>query len=136
MNWWTCCLHCLHSMYYLCQLRICSRLIVALVMAVMMVRWCSAASTKAYICLKKKGITCVGLTYSLSLSHITTSQLAALYILICLLSLFFLQANKKTRNRAYEILVQIGHACGDEEKGGNRENLFQFFSMVLLIQNN
>lgn len=71
-----------------------------------------------------------------SLSHIMTSQLAAFYILICLLSLFFLQANKKTRNRAYEILVQIGHACGDEEKGGNRENLYQFFSMVLLIQNN
>ncbi|XP_041004716.1 RRP12-like protein [Juglans microcarpa x Juglans regia] len=40
------------------------------------------------------------------------------------------EANKKTRNRAYEILVQIGHACGDEEKGGNRENLYQFFSMV------
>ncbi|XP_062143407.1 uncharacterized protein LOC133851110 isoform X1 [Alnus glutinosa] len=40
------------------------------------------------------------------------------------------EANKKTRNRAYDILVQIGHACGDEEKGGNRENLFQFFNMV------
>ena len=41
-----------------------------------------------------------------------------------------LQANKKTRNRAYDILVQIGHACGDEEKGGSRENLYQFFNMV------
>lgn len=40
------------------------------------------------------------------------------------------ETNKKTRNRAYEILVQIGHACGDEEKGGNRENLYQFFNMV------
>lgn len=40
------------------------------------------------------------------------------------------EANKKTRNRAYDILVQIGHACGDEEKGGNRENLFQLFNMV------
>ncbi|KAK9275403.1 hypothetical protein L1049_022667 [Liquidambar formosana] len=40
------------------------------------------------------------------------------------------EANKKTRNRAYDILVQIGHACGDEEKGGKRENLHQFFNMV------
>eukprot|EP00257_Ricinus_communis_P015111 XP_015572954.1 RRP12-like protein [Ricinus communis] len=40
------------------------------------------------------------------------------------------EANKKTRNRAYEVLVQIGHACGDEENGGNRENLYQFFNMV------
>ncbi|KAL6537719.1 hypothetical protein OROHE_012346 [Orobanche hederae] len=39
------------------------------------------------------------------------------------------EANKKTRNRAYEILVQIGHACGDEEKGGE-EKLRQFFDMV------
>ncbi|PON84609.1 Coatomer beta subunit [Trema orientale] len=40
------------------------------------------------------------------------------------------EANKKTRNRAYDILVEIGHACGDEEKGGKRENLYQFFNMV------
>ncbi|TQD93685.1 hypothetical protein C1H46_020689 [Malus baccata] len=40
------------------------------------------------------------------------------------------EANKKTRNRAYDILVQIGHACGDEETGGKRENLQQFFNMV------
>ncbi|KAL5572312.1 hypothetical protein UlMin_021909 [Ulmus minor] len=40
------------------------------------------------------------------------------------------EANKKTRNRAYDILVQIGHAFGDEEKGGKKENLFQFFNMV------
>lgn len=40
------------------------------------------------------------------------------------------EANKKTRNRAYDILIQIGHACGDEEKGGKRENLLQFFNMV------
>ncbi|KAJ7979205.1 RRP12-like protein [Quillaja saponaria] len=40
------------------------------------------------------------------------------------------EANKKTRNRSYEILVQIGHACGDEERGGKRENLYQFFNMV------
>lgn len=40
------------------------------------------------------------------------------------------EANKKTRNKAYDILVQIGHACGDEEKGGKRENLHQFFNMV------
>ncbi|KAL0346791.1 UNVERIFIED_CONTAM: RRP12-like protein [Sesamum calycinum] len=40
------------------------------------------------------------------------------------------EANKKTRNRAYDILVQIGHACGDEEKGGEKEKLHQFFNMV------
>ncbi|PRQ47070.1 hypothetical protein RchiOBHm_Chr2g0095731 [Rosa chinensis] len=40
------------------------------------------------------------------------------------------EANKKTRNKAYDILVQIGHACGDEEKGGKKENLYQFFNMV------
>ncbi|KAL6974644.1 hypothetical protein U1Q18_028827, partial [Sarracenia purpurea var. burkii] len=40
------------------------------------------------------------------------------------------EANKKTRNRAYDILVQIGHAYGDEEKGGKKENLYQFFNMV------
>ncbi|KAF2304163.1 hypothetical protein GH714_028179 [Hevea brasiliensis] len=42
------------------------------------------------------------------------------------------EANKKTRNTAYDVLVQIGHACGDEENGGNRENLYQFFNMVLI----
>ncbi|GAB4838105.1 hypothetical protein Ancab_027636 [Ancistrocladus abbreviatus] len=40
------------------------------------------------------------------------------------------EGNKKTRNRAYEILVQIGHACGDEQMGGKKENLLQFFNMV------
>lgn len=40
------------------------------------------------------------------------------------------EANTKTRNRAYDILVQIAHACGDEEKGGKKENLLQFFNMV------
>lgn len=40
------------------------------------------------------------------------------------------EANKKTRNRAYDMLVQIGHACRDEEKGGKKENLHQFFNMV------
>ncbi|CAA0821517.1 ARM repeat superfamily protein [Striga hermonthica] len=39
------------------------------------------------------------------------------------------EANKKTRNRAYDILVQIGHACGDEDQGGE-EKLRQFFNMV------
>ncbi|KAF6160901.1 hypothetical protein GIB67_025436 [Kingdonia uniflora] len=40
------------------------------------------------------------------------------------------EANKKTRNRAYEMLVQIGHACGDEGQGGKKENLHQLFNMV------
>lgn len=40
------------------------------------------------------------------------------------------EANKKTRNKAYDIIVQIGHACGDEDRGGKKENLLQFFNMV------
>ncbi|MCE3050388.1 hypothetical protein HAX54_047111 [Datura stramonium] len=40
------------------------------------------------------------------------------------------EANKKTRNRAYEILVKIGHACADEERGGRKEKLQQFFNMI------
>ncbi|KAL0374605.1 UNVERIFIED_CONTAM: RRP12-like protein [Sesamum radiatum] len=53
-------------------------------------------------------------------------RLNCLYFLIVHVS----KANKKTRNRAYDILVQIGHACGDEEKGGEKEKLHQFFNMV------
>lgn len=40
------------------------------------------------------------------------------------------EPNRKTRNRAYDILVEIAHAFGDEEKGGNRESLFKFFKEV------
>ncbi|XP_038879236.1 RRP12-like protein isoform X2 [Benincasa hispida] len=40
------------------------------------------------------------------------------------------EANKKTRNRAYDILVQIGHACMDNNKGGKIEYLHQLFNMV------
>ncbi|KAK9110865.1 hypothetical protein Sjap_018925 [Stephania japonica] len=40
------------------------------------------------------------------------------------------EVNRKTRNRAYDILVQIGQAYGDEEKGGKKENLQHFFHMV------
>ncbi|XP_068658787.1 uncharacterized protein [Aristolochia californica] len=40
------------------------------------------------------------------------------------------EANKKTRNRAYDLLVKIGHACGDEDQGGKKENLQHFFNMV------
>lgn len=45
-----------------------------------------------------------------------------------------LQANRKTRNRAYDLLVEIGHACGDEEQGGKKENLLNFFHMVIPIR--
>ncbi|XP_072076159.1 uncharacterized protein [Arachis hypogaea] len=37
------------------------------------------------------------------------------------------EANKKTRNRACEIIVQIGHVLGDEERGGNREKIIHEF---------
>ncbi|XP_008450964.2 uncharacterized protein LOC103492395 [Cucumis melo] len=40
------------------------------------------------------------------------------------------EANKKTRNRAYDILVQIGHACLDDNKGGKIEYLYHLFNMV------
>ncbi|CAK9328157.1 unnamed protein product [Citrullus colocynthis] len=40
------------------------------------------------------------------------------------------EANKKTRNRAYDILVQIGHACMDDNKGGKIEYLYHLFNMV------
>ena len=41
------------------------------------------------------------------------------------------QTNKRTRDRAFDILVQIGHACGDAERGGTREHRHKFFDMVL-----
>ncbi|RYR11336.1 hypothetical protein Ahy_B04g068894 isoform B [Arachis hypogaea] len=41
------------------------------------------------------------------------------------------EVNKKTRNRAYDILVQIGHVLGDEERGGNSERLREFFDKVI-----
>lgn len=50
---------------------------------------------------------------------------------ICFLILFIwtsMQANKRTRNRAYEVLVQIGREYGDEDDSGQREHLF---NMVL-----
>ncbi|XP_020975931.1 RRP12-like protein isoform X2 [Arachis ipaensis] len=40
------------------------------------------------------------------------------------------EVNKKTRNRAYDILVQIGHVLGDEERGGNSERLREFFDKI------
>ncbi|CAM8986557.1 unnamed protein product [Rhodiola kirilowii] len=40
------------------------------------------------------------------------------------------EANKKTRNRAYDILVQLAHVYGDEDNGGEKEKLLQFFYMV------
>lgn len=40
------------------------------------------------------------------------------------------EANKKTRNKAYDLLVEIGRACGDEERGGRTEKLHQLFNMV------
>ncbi|URE31142.1 NUC173 domain [Musa troglodytarum] len=40
------------------------------------------------------------------------------------------EVNKKTRNKAYDLLVEIGHACEDEERGGRKENLLQFFNLI------
>jgi hypothetical protein len=52
---------------------------------------------------------------------------------ILLRDILSMQTNKKTRNKAYDTLVQIGHIYEDEEKGGTKENLHQFFNMVLDI---
>jgi ribosomal RNA-processing protein 12 len=41
------------------------------------------------------------------------------------------EVNKKTRNRAYDVLVQIGHAYADEENGGDNEKLHGYFDMVV-----
>nr|GME01317.1 RRP12-like protein [Ipomoea batatas] len=59
------------------------------------------------------------------------SDLVASFLTEILLALK--EANKRTRNRAYDILVQIGHACADEERGGKKEHLEQFFNMVLSL---
>ena len=48
-------------------------------------------------------------------------------------SLLFLEVNKKTRSRAYDVLVQIGHAYADEENGGDNEKLHGYFNLVCLI---
>ncbi|CAL9039285.1 unnamed protein product [Musa banksii] len=40
------------------------------------------------------------------------------------------EVNRKTRNKAYDLLVEIGHACEDEERGGRKENLLQFFNLI------
>ncbi|ESQ52033.1 hypothetical protein EUTSA_v10016153mg [Eutrema salsugineum] len=41
------------------------------------------------------------------------------------------EVNKKTRSRAYDVLVQIGHAYADEENGGDNEKLHGYFNMVV-----
>ncbi|XP_010509765.1 PREDICTED: RRP12-like protein isoform X2 [Camelina sativa] len=41
------------------------------------------------------------------------------------------EVNKKTRSRAYDVLVQIGHAYADEENGGDNEQLHGYFNMVV-----
>ncbi|VVA93509.1 unnamed protein product [Arabis nemorensis] len=41
------------------------------------------------------------------------------------------EVNKKTRSRAYDVLVQIGHAYADEEYGGDSEKLHGYFNMVV-----
>lgn len=40
------------------------------------------------------------------------------------------EANRKTRNTAYDLLVQIGHAYEDEDHGAQKENLLRFFHTI------
>ncbi|KAH6770499.1 hypothetical protein C2S52_015302 [Perilla frutescens var. hirtella] len=53
-------------------------------------------------------------------------RLDCLYFLIVHVS----KVNKKTRSRACDILIHIGHAFRDEKKDGNNEKLHQYFNMV------
>lgn len=41
------------------------------------------------------------------------------------------ESNKKTRNAAYDLLIEIGHGMQDQETGGSRERLMQFFTMIV-----
>jgi len=41
------------------------------------------------------------------------------------------ESNKKTRSRAYDLLVKIGHCLEDTESGGSQEKLHEFFNMVV-----
>lgn len=41
------------------------------------------------------------------------------------------ESNKKTRSRAYDLLVKIGHCLEDTENGGSQEKLHKFFNMVV-----
>lgn len=41
------------------------------------------------------------------------------------------ESNKKTRNAAYDLLIEIGHGMQDEETGGSEERLMQFFTMIV-----
>nr|GEY51593.1 hypothetical protein [Tanacetum cinerariifolium] len=43
------------------------------------------------------------------------------------------EANKKTRNRSYEISVQIGHACVDQENSGTRRACTTFSTRWLAV---
>lgn len=52
-------------------------------------------------------------------------------IILCYLYILISQDNKKTRNRAYDLLVKFGHACADEDQEGKKENLQGFFNMVI-----
>nr|CAB3447920.1 unnamed protein product [Digitaria exilis] len=40
------------------------------------------------------------------------------------------EANKKTRNRAYDLLIEIARACEDAGNDESKESLHQFFGMV------
>lgn len=44
--------------------------------------------------------------------------------------MWLIQSNKKTRNAAYDLLIEIGHGMEDEETGGSKERLLNFFTMV------
>jgi ribosomal RNA-processing protein 12 len=41
------------------------------------------------------------------------------------------ESNKKTRNAAYDLLIEIGHGMQDEKTGGSQGHLMQFFTMIV-----
>ncbi|KAG0554229.1 hypothetical protein KC19_12G074700 [Ceratodon purpureus] len=41
------------------------------------------------------------------------------------------ESNKKTRNAAYDLLIEIGHGMLDEETGGSQAHFIRFFTMIV-----
>ncbi|KAL6911594.1 hypothetical protein ACP4OV_000399 [Aristida adscensionis] len=61
-------------------------------------------------------------------SNARKREIVASFITEILLALK--EANKKTRNRAYDLLIEIARACEDAGNDGGNESLHQFFGMV------
>ncbi|KAK3155461.1 hypothetical protein QOZ80_2BG0203570 [Eleusine coracana subsp. coracana] len=61
-------------------------------------------------------------------SNVRKREIVSSFITEILLALK--EANKKTRNRAYDLLIEIARACEDTGSDERKESLHQFFGMV------